>query len=154
MRSWWEDRGLDRDLQERYLLGAGDGTTATIPFWHRGRVKGIIRRKLKGEPKYLLPAAEDLVDGHRPLFIPGPVGSEIFLVEGYIDALAVTATGRSVVAVGGTNASEEQLAELDKFEYLHPPRPGRPRFRGSDDVGSRPLPGSPDLPCRLRSRGL
>src|ERR671910_1430342 len=26
VRSWWEDRGLDRDLQERYLLGAGDGT--------------------------------------------------------------------------------------------------------------------------------
>jgi DNA primase len=82
VRSWWEDRGLDRDLQERYLLGAGDGTTATIPFWHRGRVKGIIRRKLSGEPKYSLPAAEDLVDGHRPLFIPGPVGIEIFLVEG------------------------------------------------------------------------
>ena len=48
-------------------------------------------------------------------------------MEGYIDALAVTATGRSVVAVGGTNASEEQLAELDKFGniYILPDRDDR-----------------------------
>jgi len=110
---WWEARGFDLELRERFLLGTNkDGTAAVIPFWHRGRVQGLIRRKLAGEPRYILPKAEEFPGGHRPLFIPGPLGREIFLVEGYIDALAVAATGRSAVAVGGTNASEEQIAEL------------------------------------------
>ena len=40
------------------------------------------------EPKYLLPKKDDLLFGHRPLFIPGPAHGEVFLVEGYVDALA------------------------------------------------------------------
>src|SRR5215211_5460474 len=113
---WWEARGFDLELRERFLLGTHiDGTAAVIPFWHQGRVQGLIRRKLAGEPRYILPKAEEFPGGHRPLFIPGPLGREIFLVEGYLDALAVAATGRSAVAVGGTNASEEQIAELRKM---------------------------------------
>ena len=86
-----------------------------IPFWHRGRVHGLIRRKLEGEPRYILPSAEELPDGHKPLFIPGSLGREIFLVEGYIDALAVAATGKSAVAVGGTWISDEQSKELRRL---------------------------------------
>ncbi|HVF00068.1 MAG TPA: CHC2 zinc finger domain-containing protein [Rubrobacteraceae bacterium] len=38
---WWEKRGFDEALRQQFLLGAtGDGTEATIPFWHRGRVQG------------------------------------------------------------------------------------------------------------------
>jgi DNA primase len=119
VREWWESRGFGEELRERYLLGAAGPKTATIPFWHRGRIKGIVRRKLEGEPKYVLPEAEELVDGHRPLFIPGPIGNEVFLVEGYVDALAVAATGKSVVAVGGTNASQVQLADLKMIPSIH-----------------------------------
>jgi DNA primase len=115
---WWEGRGFGTELRERYLLGGASEKTATIPFWHRGRIKGIIRRKLQGDPKYLLPDAEDLVDKHRPLFVPGPLEQDVFLVEGYIDALAVAATGKSVVAVGGTNASEVQLADLKRIPKI------------------------------------
>jgi DNA primase len=119
VREWWESRGFSPEIQERFLLGADRGA-ATIPFWVRGgRVAGIIRRKLEGEPKYLNP------EGERPLFIPGPTKGEIFLVEGYIDALAVGATGRSVVAVGGDSdlrRAEPCASEPPGTEVLHPPR--------------------------------
>jgi DNA primase len=110
---WWEARGFGQQLRERFLLGTNkDGTAAVIPFWHRGRVQGLIRRNLAGEPRYILPKAEEFAGGYRPLFIPGTLGREIFLVEGYIDALATT--GRSAIAVGGTDISEAQSAELRK----------------------------------------
>src|SRR5829696_775112 len=110
---WWKARGFGQELRERFLLGTNkDGTAAVIPFWHRGRVQGLIQRKLAGEPRYVLPKAEEFPGGYRPLFIPGTLGREIFLVEGYIDALSTT--GRSVIAIGGTNISEAQSAELRK----------------------------------------
>ncbi len=115
VREWWEGRGFDQELRARYLLGSNKlGTEAVIPFWHRGKVQGLIRRKLKGEPKYRLPNAEEFPEGYRPLFIPNAPGSVTFLVEGYVDALAVAASGRSVVAVGGTDISDAQKGELTK----------------------------------------
>jgi DNA primase len=118
-REWWESRGFSSaDSRQRFLLGsAGFGPVppaAIIPFWHRGRVMGLIRRQLEGEPKYILPKAEEFPGGYRPLFIPGPLGREIFLVEGYIDALAIAASKRSAIAVGGTDMSDAQRAELRK----------------------------------------
>lgn len=114
MRAWWEERGFDGELRERFLLGANENeTAAVIPFWNRGRVQGLIRRKLRGEPKYLYPKAEEFPGGYKPLFIPpDPVGSPTFLVEGIVDALAVAAVGESAIAVGGTSISEEQMRVL------------------------------------------
>src|SRR5215208_702846 len=115
LREWWEARGFGKELREGFLLGTNkDGTAAVIPFWHRGRVQGLLRRKLAGEPRYILPKATELSGGYRPLFIPGPIDREVFLVEGYIDALAIAITGRSVIAVGGTDISEAQSRELRK----------------------------------------
>jgi len=114
--AWWKKRGFDEELCERFLLGgAGVGKEATIPFWSRGRVQGIIRRKLSGEPKYLLPRKDEFSAAHRPLFIPGAVKGETFLVEGYVDALALVAFGFSAVAVGGTGISEPQMEELKQL---------------------------------------
>ena len=114
---WWEKRGFGEELRERLLLGANKGgTMAVIPFWNPGRVKGLIRRKLRDEPKkYLYPNAEDFPEGHRPLFIPGPVRAGAFLVEGIIDALGLVASGESAVAIGGTGISREQLRELERL---------------------------------------
>jgi DNA primase len=113
---WWEARGFGQQLRERFLLGTNkDSTAAVIPFWHRGRVQGLIRRKLAGEPRYILPKAEELPGGYRPLFVPGPLGREVFLVEGYIDALAIASTGKGAIAIGGTHISEGQSAELRKL---------------------------------------
>ena len=113
---WWEGRGFDGGLRERFLLGAtDDGAAATIPFWHRGRVHGLVRRKLRGEPKYVLPEKEDLVLGHRPLFVPGRVREGMFLVEGYVDALALAALGYGVAAVGGTHANGQQMEDLRRL---------------------------------------
>jgi DNA primase len=114
---WWEKRGFGEELRNRHLLGANkSGTMAVIPFWNRGRVKGLIRRKLQDEPKkYLYPNAEDFPEGHRPLFIPGPVRAGAYLVEGIIDALALAASGESAVAIGGTGVSREQLRELERL---------------------------------------
>jgi DNA primase len=110
---WWEERGFGRELWERFLLGSSeDGTAAVIPFWCRGRVQGLIRRNLQGDRKYLYPNAEDFPGGHRPLFVPGPVRAGAYLVEGIVDALALAALGESVVAVGGTHISREQMREL------------------------------------------
>jgi DNA primase len=113
---WRETRGFGQALRERFLLGTNkDGTAAVIPFWHRGRVQGLIRRKLEGEPRYILPPVEEFPEGYKPLFIPGPMKEEIFLVEGYIDALAVGTTAKSAIAVGGTEISGAQRAELRKI---------------------------------------
>jgi DNA primase len=112
---WWEDRGFGEELRERFLLGTNkDGTAAVIPFWHRGRVQGLIRRKLEGEPKYLYPKAEEFSGGYRPLFIPASVRSGAFLTEGIVDALALAAIGEGAIAVGGTGMSSKQLRELDR----------------------------------------
>jgi DNA primase len=114
--SWWEGRGFYEGLRERFLLGAADdGEAATIPFWHRGRVHGLIRRKLQGEPKYMLPEKEKLALGHRPLFMPERVREGMFLVEGYVDALALAALGYGVAAVGGTYLNQKQLEELKRL---------------------------------------
>src|SRR5215207_5765450 len=116
VREWWEDRGFGSELRERFLLGANkDGTEAVIPFWSRGRVLFLVRRRLEGEPKYILPAAEHLPDGHKPLFIPIPLKGEIILSEGYVDALTMATSGKSAVAVGGTNLSDDQRAEMRRL---------------------------------------
>jgi DNA primase len=112
VREWWEKRGFDEELRRRFLLGATDDGSATIPFWHQGRVEGIIRRKLEGEPKYILPKKEEFPEGYRPLFIPGGARGAVFLVEGYVDALAAAASGLDAVAVGGTGISQRQMEEL------------------------------------------
>jgi DNA primase len=117
VREWWEARGFGDLLRQRFLLGTNrDGTSAVIPFWHRGRVQGLIRRKLEGEPRYLYPKAEDFAGGHRPLFIPGPVRGGTLLVEGIVDALACAALGEGVAAVGGTDISPRQIEELERLQ--------------------------------------
>ncbi|MCA1731590.1 MAG: toprim domain-containing protein, partial [Actinobacteria bacterium] len=116
VRGWWEGRGFGADLQERFLLGVNkDGTQAVIPFWNRGRVQGLIRRKLDGEPKYLYPSTEEFIDGYRPLFVPDSARGEVFVVEGIVDALAIVAAGRAAVAVGGINISEAQMQDLQRL---------------------------------------
>src|SRR5215203_1026652 len=116
VREWCEKRGFDQELQRRFLLGANrDGTEAVIPFWYRGRVMGLIRRKLEGEPKYLYPSREEFPEGHRPLFIPSPLRDDVLLAEGIVDALALAALGESVAAVGGTDISAEQMSELERL---------------------------------------
>jgi DNA primase len=107
VREWWEGRGFGNELRVRFLLGSNeDGTEAVIPFWRRGRIVGLIHRNLQGEPKY------KVAKGKKPLFIPNPISRDVFLVEGYVDALAIAATGKSVIAVGGTKMSDVQLQEL------------------------------------------
>jgi DNA primase len=116
VRAWWDGRGFGDEERKRFLLGTNKhATEAVIPFWRGGRVEGIIRRKLEGEPKYLVTESGHFPGGHKPLFIPAPLKAEIFLVEGYIDALAVAATGRAVVSGGGTGVSEAQISELRRF---------------------------------------
>jgi DNA primase len=115
---WWEGRGFDEELRGRFLLGVtGAGAEATIPFWSRGRVHGLIRRKLEKDQdrKYLLPNKELFPLCYRPLFIPGRVREEMFVVEGYVDALALSALGYGVAAIGGTHTNQEQLAELKRL---------------------------------------
>jgi DNA primase len=110
---WWEKRGFHELLRARFLLGSSsDGREAIIPFWRRGSVQGLIRRKLEGDPKYVLPKAEEFPDGHRPLFIPGSAREGVVLVEGYVDALALAALGMDAAAIGGTGISTHQRDEL------------------------------------------
>jgi DNA primase len=63
----------------------------------------------------MLPKREQFPDGHRPLFIPGHAKEGMFLVEGYVDALALAALGFGVAAVGGTYANDEQMEELKRL---------------------------------------
>lgn len=110
---WWDRRGFDGELRQRFLLGARGEGKAIIPFWNRGRVQGFILRNMEGgKKKYMLQKAEKFVTGYRPLFIPGPLRGGSFLVEGYVDALALVALGYSAIAVGGTSVSQPQMEEL------------------------------------------
>ena len=117
VRKWWDDRGFDAGIRNRFLLGMSKTTEAEalIPFWYRGKVQGLILRKLEGEPKYRYPNAEEFACGYRPLFIPGPIRGEVFLVEGVLDAIALVAAGASAIAIGGTGMSEEQLQDLERL---------------------------------------
>ena len=116
VREWWDSRGFGHELRKRFLLGATeDGSEATLPFWSHDQVLFLIRCKLQRELRYILPSTEELPDSYKPLFIPGSFGCEIFVVEGFIDALAVAATGRTAVAVGGTCISDEQSKELRRL---------------------------------------
>ena len=76
---------------------------------------GLVRRKLEGEPKYILPKREGFPDGHRPLFVPGTVQAGMFLVEGYVDALALVALGYGAAAVGGTGMNDFQVEEARRL---------------------------------------
>jgi DNA primase len=111
---WWQRRGFSEELRQRFLLGAYEDA-AIMPFWNRGRVQGFIQCRLEGEPKYKLQKAEEFVSGYRPLFIPGTAHREAFLVEGYVDALALAALGYPAIAVGGTGISARQLEELHRL---------------------------------------
>jgi hypothetical protein len=114
--AWWEGRGFGEEHRARFLLGANrDGTAAVVPFWHRGRVRGLVRRKLEGEPKYIYPKREDFSGGYRPLYVPAPLRPGALVVEGIVDALAGAALGESVVATGGTTVSGEQREELARI---------------------------------------
>jgi DNA primase len=121
---WWQRRGFNDELQKRFLLGSNDtGTAAVLPYWHRGRTHGPIRRQMQGEPKYLLSKAEEFPNGNKPLFIPGSTAGDVHLVEGFIDALSLEALGMNAVAIGGTSANEHQKAELLKLKgtiYIYP----------------------------------
>lgn len=121
---WWQERGFNDELQKQFLLGSNHGGSSAItPYWHRGRIHGLIRRQLTGEPRYLLPKAEDFPGGHKPLFIPSKTTGDIHLVEGFIDALSLEALGLNSVAIGGTGISEHQKAELLKLKgsiYIYP----------------------------------
>ncbi|HJQ26881.1 MAG TPA: DUF3631 domain-containing protein [Blastocatellia bacterium] len=127
-----ERRGFTAELRERFLLGATpDGAAASIPYWHRGRVVGLIRRLMKGEPKYLFPSADKFSCGYKPLFIPGATHGDKYLVEGIFDALALAALDLSAIAVGGCGISQNQndeLARLSGSIYL---------LRDNDDAGEK-----------------
>lgn len=134
---WWTGRGFPVELQKRFLLGA-DGSAAVIPYWQRGRVCGLIRRQLDSEPKYLLPSATDFPYGYKPLFIIKGATDYYLVVEGFIDALALAALGFSVIAIGGTGISDDQLAELHRIKakfYLLPDADERGTQAGRDWVG-------------------
>jgi hypothetical protein len=116
---WWAQRGFNEELRSKFLLGTNtDGMAATIPFWHLGRIHGLINRSLQGEPKYVLPEAEDSADGYKPLFIPNSTHGDVHQVGDYLDALALAALGLSEVAAGRTGMSEEQKAELAQLNGL------------------------------------
>ncbi|HVF00067.1 MAG TPA: toprim domain-containing protein [Rubrobacteraceae bacterium] len=63
----------------------------------------------------MLPKKEEFPGGYRPLFIPGPAKEGTFLVEGYVDALALAALGYAVAAVGGTHPNDQQMEELERL---------------------------------------
>jgi putative DNA primase/helicase len=121
---WWKSRGFDEELCEQFLLGSdSDGSSATFPFLNRGRVKGVVLRRLDGEPKYCNPNAEDFPDAPKPLFNVGPGSGDIHLVEGPIDALSFAALDFRSVAICSTGISENQKAELQKLKgkiYIFP----------------------------------
>lgn len=127
---WWNGRGFDEELQKQFLLGSNrDGSSAVIPYWQRGRIQGLIRRQMEGEPKYLLPNAAEFSNGHKPLFIVGSGSGDIHLVEGHIDALSLAALDLRALSIGGTNPNEYQIAELQKlkgkiFIYFDDDKPG------------------------------
>jgi DNA primase/nitrogen regulatory protein PII-like uncharacterized protein len=114
--SYWRSRGFDDELQKRFLLGANrEGTAAIIPFWNQGRIYGLVRRHLEKEPKYLLPKAKHFPDGYKPLFAPTSLYGDLYIVEGFVDALSLAALGFNAVAIAGNKISQQQSKELQRL---------------------------------------
>lgn len=132
IKAYLEQRGFNAELQERFLLGAtSDASAVVIPYWHRGRAVGLIRRQMNAQPKYLYPSADKLTCGYKPLFIPGTTHGDKYLVEGIFDALALVALGLSAAAIGGCGISQNQRDELNRLSgsiYL---------LRDKDDAGEK-----------------
>jgi hypothetical protein len=121
---WWAGRGFTPEMQEQFLLSGQklyEGCYATFPLTANKQTYCFVGRNIDDDPdapKYLAPKEANLPPGmtQQPLYQPAPIRKGgFFLVEGYIDAMAIAAAGHEAVAIGGTNPGElreQQLREL------------------------------------------
>jgi hypothetical protein len=111
-REYLDGRGFDEELRRRFLLGLSSDGSISIPFWNSGRIHGIIRRT-SGSSKYLAPKTEEMPLGRKPLMMKDPLRDEVvFLVEGFLDHLALSACGVPSVGIGCATPSASQIKDL------------------------------------------
>ena len=151
--AWWEARGFGQELRERFLLGTNkDGTAAVIPFWHRGRVQGLIRRNWR-RAQVPIPEGRTVPERTQATVHPRVVPPGTFLVEGIVDALAGVALGRSTMAVAGRRSVRTRSRDLERSPaplYVLPDadEEGAEAARS----GRAALPQGPRVSCGLRGR--
>jgi DNA primase len=118
---WWAGRSFTPEMQEQFLLSGQklyEGRYATFPLTANKQMYCFVGRNIDDDPnapKYIAPKEENLPPGmtQQPLFVPAPIRKGgFYLVEGYIDALALAASGHQAVAIGGTNPGELREAQL------------------------------------------
>lgn len=68
------------------------------------------------KPKYLNSPQTELFDKSKLLYSPSHVGKNLFLVEGYIDAIALSQHGMRAIAPMGTSISEHHLEDLWRID--------------------------------------
>jgi len=112
--AYLEGRGFGRDAQKRLLLGATPKGHVSIPYWSGPAIHGVTVRKTDGStPKYLFCTKEELPLGRKPLLtIEAPKASEYILVEGVLDAPALSVLGYKAIGFGGGVASSEMVEDL------------------------------------------
>lgn len=117
--AFWRGRGLTQKTISRFRLG-WDGECAVYPLRDpRGRVLGVVRRRVDGRlPKYRYPkgvSVSKVLFGYA--FLDGSE-REIALTEGAMDALALWDVGIPAVAQLGSHLSDEQVVWLDKHKFV------------------------------------
>jgi CHC2 zinc finger len=113
VREYLAGRGFDKELCQRFLLGVTKDGSVSIPFWNGGRVHGVVRRTFGDGAKYLAPKTEEMPLGRKPLMMKDPLRDEVvFLVEGFLDHLALSASGVPSVGIGCATPSASQIKDL------------------------------------------
>lgn len=115
LRSFLQSLGFSQeDISEHLTLPAGVGDThkLVIPLRCKGQLVSFSFRNLADQgPKYLNP--RDFKKTHYLFNLPATSGEDLLLVEGELDALAVSVrAGLNAAAVKGSSLSEEQVTLL------------------------------------------
>ena len=119
-RGYWIER-FDEPTARRWRLGFDETTDCyTYPLRSTsGEVLGVVRRQPAGAlgPKYLYPRGVDvsrLLSGYAS--VPRDA---VVLVEGFLDAVALSMVGVHAFAIYGSRLSEHQVRLVDKLDPLY-----------------------------------
>lgn len=117
---YWLDR-FDEPTARRFRLGYdAESDAVTYPFRDiGGQVRGVVRRPLARSdgPKYLYPRGLDV---SRHLFNYDGRGTRVVvLVEGAMDAVALSMVGVTAWAIYGARLAAAQVALIDRVDPLH-----------------------------------
>ena len=120
-----KSRNLSDDTIKKFELGANPFGNVTIPFIdENGRYIGCSVRQLNDSPKYLNSKNNELFTKAEFLFnlrnAKNLLTNELFLVEGFFDAMSLDQNQFPAVAYNGSQLTKQQLSKLAELHSSFP----------------------------------